>query len=64
MSRETSKSQMTPPSKSPPEKVGSTGVLRINVEALLQGARDMILVHGTQDYRLRVTSNGKLILTK
>lgn len=42
---------------------GPTGA-RISVEDLLQGAREMILVHDGQDYRLRVTSKGKLILTK
>lgn len=31
---------------------------------LLKGAREAIIEHDGQDYRLRVTSNGKLILTK
>jgi hemin uptake protein HemP len=32
--------------------------------ALLAGAREVILEHRGEHYRLRVTSNGKLILTK
>ena len=38
--------------------------IRIQVANLLGGAREAILEHGDQDYRLRITANGKLILTK
>jgi hemin uptake protein HemP len=31
---------------------------------LLAGEREAILEHDGQDYRLRITANGKLILTK
>jgi hemin uptake protein HemP len=31
---------------------------------LLQGHRDIVIEHEGQDYRLRLTANGKLILTK
>jgi hemin uptake protein HemP len=34
------------------------------VADLLDGEREAILEHGGQDYRLRITANGKLILTK
>jgi hemin uptake protein HemP len=37
---------------------------RIKVSDLLQGEREVILEHDSQDYRLRITANGKLILTK
>jgi hemin uptake protein HemP len=37
---------------------------RIKVNELLQGDREVILEHDGQDYRLRITANGKLILTK
>ena len=37
---------------------------RIRVSELLAGAREAILEHDGQDYRLRITANGKLILTK
>lgn len=38
--------------------------IRIELAKLLDGRREAIIVHNGQDYRLRVTSNGKLILTK
>jgi hemin uptake protein HemP len=41
-----------------------SGVKRIKVSELLQGEREVILEHDAQDYRLRITANGKLILTK
>jgi hemin uptake protein HemP len=37
---------------------------RHRVSDLLQGDREVILEHSGQDYRLRITANGKLILTK
>lgn len=38
--------------------------IRIELASLLAGRREAIIVHNGEDYRLRVTSNGKLILTK
>ena len=43
-----------PPSPSP----------RIPVTELLGGGREAVLLHDGTEYRLRLTSNGKLILTK
>jgi hemin uptake protein HemP len=40
------------------------GPIRLQVPQLLQGSREAILEHAGQDYRLRITANGKLILTK
>jgi hemin uptake protein HemP len=37
---------------------------RLDVRAVLQGCREVILVHGNEEYRLKLTSSGKLILTK
>ncbi len=37
---------------------------RLKVSELLAGDREAILEHDGQDYRLRITANGKLILTK
>lgn len=37
---------------------------RIPLEVLLKGAREVIIVHAGQEYRLRLTSTNKLILTK
>ena len=39
-------------------------VPRIPVGELLGGGREAVLVHDGAEYRLRLTSNGKLILTK
>ncbi|HWV82827.1 MAG TPA: hemin uptake protein HemP [Hyphomicrobiaceae bacterium] len=38
--------------------------IRIELAELLGGRREAIIVHNGADYRLRVTANGKLILTK
>jgi hemin uptake protein HemP len=40
------------------------GLRRLIVAELLAGDREVILEHDGQDYRLRITANGKLILTK
>ncbi len=37
---------------------------RIKVSELLGGSREAVLEHDGQEYRLRITANGKLILTK
>ncbi len=47
---------------SPPSSLSP--VPRLQANAILQGTREVILVHGTEEYRLKVTSSGKLILTK
>lgn len=36
----------------------------IDVAALMAGEREVVLMHDGERYRLRVTSNNKLILTK
>jgi hemin uptake protein HemP len=43
------------PATPPPSKVKS--------ETLLGRARELVIMHNGRDYRLRVTQNGKLILT-
>ena len=37
---------------------------RVKVSELLAGEREAILEHDGQEYRLRITASGKLILTK
>jgi len=37
---------------------------RINTADLMQGAREIILLHEGEEYVLRITRTGKLILTK
>lgn len=39
-------------------------VRRIPIGEILAGAREVVLLHDATEYRLRLTSNGKLILTK
>jgi hemin uptake protein HemP len=57
-------------SSSPPSQTGANSQqsggrpVRVLVSELLGGGREAILEHDGQDYRLRITANGKLILTK
>jgi hemin uptake protein HemP len=37
---------------------------RIASAHLFQGEREIVIVHQTKEYSLRITRNGKLILTK
>jgi len=37
---------------------------RIESSHLFQGEREIVIVHHTKEYSLRITRNGKLILTK
>ncbi|HLS86843.1 MAG TPA: hemin uptake protein HemP [Burkholderiales bacterium] len=45
-----------------PAPTGS-GPRRIPVESLLGRGREVVIVHAGREYRLRLTQNGKLILT-
>lgn len=38
--------------------------VRLPLDTILKGAKEVIIVHNGEDYRLRVTARGKLILTK
>ena len=38
--------------------------IRIDSASLLQGTRELLIAHAGEDYRLRLTRNDKLILTK
>jgi hemin uptake protein HemP len=38
--------------------------LKITSEQLMKGKREIIIQHGLEEYRLRITAAGKLILTK
>ena len=48
-------------SAGPPE---GTGHPRLTSESLLRGARELLIEHQGELYRLRLTGNNKLILTK
>ena len=45
-------------------EAGPSALIRLRVADLLAGTRQAILEHNGEDYRLRITSSGKLILTK
>ena len=49
--------------KAPADNPGPS-VPRIPIGEVLGGGREAVLVHDGAEYRLRLTSNGKLILTK
>ena len=38
--------------------------LRIESQRLFQGNSEIVIVHHNEEYSLRITKNGKLILTK
>jgi hemin uptake protein HemP len=47
-----------------PVKSSGKPVKRIAISQLLEGGREAVLLHDGAEYHLRLTSNGKLILTK
>ena len=52
------------PPASGPLAIAPMRPARISTELLMGGRREIVLQHGPDEYRLRVTSSGKLILTK
>ena len=48
----------------PPAQIDESGTRLVELDALLAGAREIVIVHKGERYRLRVTQNSKLILTK
>ena len=47
-----------------PVKSSGKPARRIAIGEILDGGREAVLLHDGSEYRLRLTSNGKLILTK
>ncbi len=47
----------------PIRPLGDGGAM-ITSDVLMQGRREIVVVHDGLNYRLRITSNNKLILTK
>jgi len=43
---------------------GVSKARRITTESLFEGRTEVLIVHGGEEYRLRITKNDKLILTK
>jgi hemin uptake protein HemP len=52
------------PSQTERDRPQAVHPIRVLVSEILGGGREAILEHDGQDYRLRITANGKLILTK
>ena len=52
------------PGKPAKQPISASPVKRIAVSELMGGGREAVLLHDGDEYRLRLTSNGKLILTK
>ena len=48
----------------PASSSGAPSANRIDAQTLFGSCREVILTLQNSDYRLRITSNGKLILTK
>jgi hemin uptake protein HemP len=46
-----------------PQKSPATPPKRVSSEALLGPQRELVIVHNGREYKLRLTQNGKLILT-
>jgi hemin uptake protein HemP len=46
------------------EMDGVSKVRRLTTESLFEGRAEIFIVHGGEEYRLRITKNDKLILTK
>jgi hemin uptake protein HemP len=55
---------MSPTSKPQEKAVPSTSTRRIDLKDVLGDGREVIICHGSEEYRLRLTSNDKLLLTK
>jgi hemin uptake protein HemP len=57
---------MTPQTQTEGQKVRSVAITdqRITSEALFNKVRELVIQHEGEDYRLRITANNKLILTK
>jgi hemin uptake protein HemP len=56
--------------QTPPERrvtrtpAAGTTIHRVQLSAIMNGQREAIIEHDGQEYRLRITASGKLILTK
>lgn len=48
----------------PVRPVPHSAARRVELRDVLKGDREVILLHEGQEYRLRITANAKLILTK
>ena len=51
------------PAEGASRELTGTAAARVKSEELLGGRGELVIVHQGREYRLRVTQNGKLILT-
>lgn len=51
------------PANPPQPNTPATPQLRVSSETLLGPRKELVIVHNGREYRLRLTQNGKLILT-
>ena len=56
-----SEARAAPP---PDKRTASSSRRSVASQDLFQGHRELVIVHRDQEYRLRITRTGKLILTK
>ena len=54
---------VAPRDKPAPASLAATVIPRIAVESLMGDGREVVIVHAGREYKLRLTQNGKLILT-
>ncbi|HXI36140.1 MAG TPA: hemin uptake protein HemP [Burkholderiales bacterium] len=57
------KNQMKTAPAKPSSELAQQTPLRVSSEALLGPRRELVILHNAREYRLRLTQNGKLILT-
>ena len=54
---------VVPHAQAPPDKKPGAGTPHIRSDELFGGAQEVVIRHNEREYRLRVTAQGKLILT-
>ena len=59
-----SRSPQRPPADAAADAAPEAAVRRISSHRLLAGERELVIQHMGSEYHLRLTRNGKLILTK
>lgn len=47
-----------------PDRADSKSTKRIQIDELLAGAQEIVIVHQGKEYTLRITARGRLILTR
>jgi hemin uptake protein HemP len=47
----------------PQPRTGAAAARRVSSDVLLGAGKELVIVHNGREYRLRLTQNGKLILT-